>query len=424
MYAKKIKASGSNQRLFFIIAKRFIVFAVPVLVLSATWFIVPRIAEISPDRRELFILAPYLVTALGMALSAHFHRGRPFIALLLLIIFYWSSRHYLTGRSLELSLNEIYQALVLLIPANIALITIMRERGVFSPVGRGRLLFLAVESIIAFWFFRYNFFASLPIIAVNFGLPNFMKPNLVPELPMFIGCAAFILASALAVRRQAPVDAGLTGALFAFFIACNWITTPDIHTAFSASAAVILTLSVLRDSYNMAFKDDLTGLPSRRSLNENMSGLGRKYALAMLDVDHFKKFNDNYGHDVGDQVLKMVAYKIMNVGGGGRAFRYGGEEFTILFPGKCVIDVISELEKVRKSIAEYSLALRDSARTTNNKEGKTQRGTRRRANNVSVTISIGVAERGETLTTPEDVLKAADKALYRAKDRGRNQVCG
>lgn len=318
VYAIMITATGSIQRLFVKIVKRLLVFVVPISVLAAACFLVPRVAGISPGRQELFLLSPYLITALGMYLSIHFHRGRPFMALLLLVVFYWCSRRHLVGRSLELGLNEIYQAFVLLIPANIALIAVMRERGVFSPAGRVRFLFLAVQMFIAFWFFRYNFIASLPVIAADFGLPAFMTPDLVPQPAMIAGWAAFILIAALAVRRQTPVDAGLLGALTAFFIACNWITTPDAHAAFSSAGALILTLSVLRDSYNMAFRDDLTNLPSRRSLNESMSGLGRRYALAMLDVDHFKKFNDTYGHDVGDQVLKMVAQKIMDVGGGAR----------------------------------------------------------------------------------------------------------
>lgn len=392
--------------------------------MAAACFLVPRVAGISPGRQELFLFAPYLITALGMFLSVHFHRGRPFMVLLLLVIFYWSSRHYIVGRSLELSLNEIYQAFVLLIPANIALITVMRERGVLSPAGRLRFLFLAVQLFIAFWFFRYNFITSLPFLAANVGLPAFLTPGLVPQPAMLAGCFAFITIAGLAVYRQTPVDAGMLGALTAFCIACNWITTPNIHAAFSTAGALILTLSVLRDSYNLAFRDDMTNLRSRRSLNESLSGLGRKYAIAMLDVDHFKKFNDTYGHDTGDQVLKMVARKMMDVGGGGKAFRYGGEEFTILFPGRSVVDIIPELEKLRKEIAEYRLALRNGERPANGKEGKAQRGARGTSPHVAVTISIGVAERGEDLATPEEVMKAADKALYKAKNRGRNQVCG
>ena len=404
------------------IAKRLLIFVVPVSVIVAACFLVPRIAVMSPGRLEVLLLAPYLVTVLGMFLSIHFHRGRPFMVLLLLIIFYWSSSNYLIGRSLELSLNEIYQAFILLVPANIALIAVMRERGVLSSAGRLRFSFLAVQAVIAFWFFQYYFIPSLPYFVTNLGLPALITPGLVPQPAMVSGCVAFILTAGVAVHRQGPIDAGLLGALTTFFIACNWITTPNVNTVYSTAGALILTLSVLRDSYNMAFRDDLTKLLSRRSLNESLSRLGRRYAIAMLDVDHFKKFNDTYGHETGDQVLMMVANKMMEVGSNGKAFRYGGEEFTILFPGRSMKDVIPELEKLRKTIAEYRLVIRNGERPDSNKEGKLQRGNRGENPHVSVTISIGVAERGEDLTTPVEVLKAADKALYKAKKRGRNQV--
>jgi len=84
----------------------------------------------------------------------------------------------------------------------------------------------------------------------------------------------------------------------------------------------------------MAYLDELTGLLSRRALNEYMMMLGRSYTIAMLDVDYFKKFNDTFGHDMSDQVLKMVGSKMRKVGGGGKAYRYGGEEFTVFFPRK------------------------------------------------------------------------------------------
>ena len=406
------------------IIKRLLILAVPASILLAASVLVPSIPEMSSGRQELFQLTPYLISALGMFLSFHFHRGRPFMALLLLVMFYWSSRHYLVGKSLELGLNEMYQASVLLFPANIALIAIMRERGIFSPAGRLRFSFLAVQMFIAFWFFRYNFIASIPLLAANVGLPACIVPALVPQPALIAGCIAFIITAAIVVRRQAPIDAGLLGALAAFFIACNRITAPDAHASFSIAGALIVTLSVLRDSYNMAFRDDLTNLPSRRSLNESLSGLGHRYAIAMLDVDHFKKFNDTHGHDVGDHVLKMVASKLMNVGNSGKSFRYGGEEFTILFPGKRVSDVMPELEKIRKTIAEARLALRGADRPKNRKDGKAQRGARSEIPYVSVTISIGVAERNEDHVTPEEVLKAADKALYTAKSRGRNRVSG
>lgn len=414
--------AGGVCSLFPIVFKRILVFGVPALILIATWLLIPHISTLTPDRLELVAFSPYFVTVLGMFLAIHFHRGRPFMVLLLLIIFYWSSRSYLVGKSIDLSINEVYQVFVLLIPLNIALIVVMRERGVFTTVGRLRFIFLAAQALVAYWLFRYNFADLQPYITHNFTLLPFFDGILVPEPALMAGIICFFLIAVLAVRRQTPIDSGMLGALTAFFIACYWLTNRDIHTAFCASGATIITLSVLRDSYNMAFRDDLTGLSSRRSLNESLHGLGRHYAVAMLDVDHFKKFNDTYGHDVGDQVLKMVAQKIMNVSGGGKAYRYGGEEFTILFPGRRMDEAIPHLEELRKNIASYQLTLRSSERSKNKKQGGEQRCNRREGAHASVTISIGVAERNESVSTTEEVMKAADKALYKAKNNGRNQI--
>jgi diguanylate cyclase (GGDEF)-like protein len=172
----------------------------------------------------------------------------------------------------------------------------------------------------------------------------------------------------------------------------------------------------------MAFTDDLTGLPSRRALNEQVMGLGRRYVVAMLDVDHFKRFNDTYGHDVGDQVLKMVGSKIGAVKGGGKPYRYGGEEFTVIFPRKDLKEVTSHLEELRQTIGSYQLWLRGNDRPKDAEAGKAKRGAAGSGKSVSVTISIGVAASGDNMRTPAEVIKAADKALYRAKQRGRNQI--
>ena len=182
-------------------------------------------------------------------------------------------------------------------------------------------------------------------------------------------------------------------------------------------AGLIVILSLLETAYSMAYHDELTGLPARRSLNTALHNLGRRYTIAMLDIDFFKKFNDRYGHDVGDQVLCMVATHISRVGGGGRPFRYGGEEFTVIFPGKSKIQARPYLESLRRSIADAEFKVRGKDRPK-----KTPKTKRRVFNpkNVSVTISIGTAEPLSAFNNPAEVLKSADKALYQAKKKGRN----
>ncbi|MGH8486134.1 MAG: GGDEF domain-containing protein, partial [Pseudomonas sp.] len=162
--------------------------------------------------------------------------------------------------------------------------------------------------------------------------------------------------------------------------------------------------------------------PGRRALNERMQRLGRNYVLAMTDVDHFKKFNDTHGHDVGDQVLRLVASKLSKVTGGGRAYRYGGEEFALVFAGKSIEECMPHLEAVREVIANYNIQLRNQDnRPQDDQQGRQRRGASA-ASSVSVTISIGVSERLVDHRSPDEVLKSADQALYSAKGAGRNCV--
>ena len=141
----------------------------------------------------------------------------------------------------------------------------------------------------------------------------------------------------------------------------------------------------------------------------------------MVDVDHFKKFNDTHGHQCGDQVLRMVAGCLADVSGDGQVFRYGGEEFAVIFSSKTTKQCFRHLEELRRQIADAEFMVRGNDRRKNNKTK------RNRANNgnkkkIQVTVSIGVACQSARNGSFDQVVRAADKALYRAKDAGRNCV--
>jgi diguanylate cyclase (GGDEF)-like protein len=199
---------------------------------------------------------------------------------------------------------------------------------------------------------------------------------------------------------------------------------PFISAWLFSAAAFIACAAVLQSSRDMAFRDELTGLLNRRAFNEHLANLGRRYVIATLDIDHFKQFNDTHGHDVGDDVLKLVASRIARGMRGGSAYRYGGEEFCMVFPGKALAPCIETLEAIREDIAQYPLTIRNQkSRPSSAKDGQRQRRKKvAKAKQVFVTASIGVAERSGTLKQVEQVLKASDKALYRAKKKGRNCV--
>jgi len=209
--------------------------------------------------------------------------------------------------------------------------------------------------------------------------------------------------------------------LIGFAVACERLGDGGlITTHYLTAAGVVLGLSLVENAFSLAFEDALTGLPARRALEETLVHLVGTYAIAMVDLDHFKKVNDRHGHDVGDQVLKMVAAKLARIGGGGRAFRYGGEEFAVVFAGKTAAEALPHLEDLREDVAEKPFAVRAPDRPA--KKPKTGRGRGAAGKTLRVTLSVGLAERTDKRPSPGDVLEAADKALYRSKKAGRNRV--
>ena len=230
--------------------------------------------------------------------------------------------------------------------------------------------------------------------------------------------AVYLLAHAF--RSHDPIAAGLSASLL--------MTLPPItrgldtlSLAIVAIAVVLVVLvGILESMFVLAYRDGLTGLPGRRGLNDMLRQLGRRYAIAMLDVDHFKRFNDRFGHRTGDDVLKMIAARMRSIPGG-RAFRYGGEEFAVIFTGRSAQKATYRMERFREGLARTPFVIRRAPRTSKKARGRktTSMASRQR---VRITVSIGVAAPGKSSKKAPEVLAAADKALYKAKKAGRNRV--
>jgi diguanylate cyclase (GGDEF)-like protein len=198
---------------------------------------------------------------------------------------------------------------------------------------------------------------------------------------------------------------------------------PHISSMMFSLSGVLMLTYLLSASHELAFKDQLTNIPGRLALESDLRHLGRRYTIAMIDIDHFKSFNDTYGHDTGDDVLRLVASQMERVGGGARIYRYGGEEFTVLFKGKTAEQAKVHLENLRASVEAYDLVLRDvDNRPKDEKAGAKKRSGQRKGEVTNITISIGVCDSTKAKGVYQ-VMKSADVALYLAKQKGRNQVC-
>jgi len=312
------------------------------------------------------------------------------------------------------------RAVELLVPINLALISLSRDRGCGHPIIFGWLgfigaEFLALESFLqplptsdAFRVWVARACEAAPCDALA-GCP----PSLV-----WSSCAV-VVCLRLAWRRSA-VEAGFVWMLVAWGLEMHAVRTGAAVGFYFTVACAILFLSTIEYGHFLAYRDELTGLLSRRALEERLSSLGGRYAIAMVDIDRFKRFNDRHGHDAGDQLLRMVASLISSTGGGAVAYRYGGEEFALVFSGRGADEVESICDTLRKAIARKRFTLRHWTRPRR-KPTQAMRRPRGRKN-VEISVSIGLAERCEQAPSVREVLKRADRALYRAKRAGRNRV--
>lgn len=385
----------------------------------------------SPDAgaSDLARALPLLLSALGLALGLLYSRTRMLFLLLALFTAWWvlhgvvaAYRHDgVPGPHAPL----LFHAVSLWLPVVFLVEGLWPERGRvrWEIVVRGLTLACVIGAFALLAWQNPDGMTGLLAARRWPWLP--LEWTRLAQLPALAWLVAVLALAVQAVRRPRPLHTAMLLSLL-----CAWLMLPQVFRRPMAlpvltSAAMLLPVAaMLLESFHMAFRDELTGLPGRRALNEQMQRLeGTTCTIAMLDVDHFKKFNDTYGHEAGDHVLKLVASRLQRVGGGGRAYRYGGEEFAVVFIDRPASACMAPLEDLRAAVADARMQLRDKAsRPHDDEAGRQRRGQGGGSGSVQVTISIGVADSRSVRGGPQAVIKAADQALYAAKDAGRNCV--
>lgn len=371
---------------------------------------------------EFFYAAVFIASLL---LAWRFHSTRILFCAIMLLLAHHALEFFGHGRIVVSGPGRIaFEAVALLIPFNFALLTFMPER---SSEGR------AVFQFLVLLFFESIFVAALARPDQSAPFLHFPLIRSIHQRIPQPAIAVFIVAWGLLVYRMLElhkaIDNGMLWALAAVFLGLNAGGAGRLGTVYFGVAAFILASSIVENSYSLAYRDELTGLDSRRAFNDALARLKHPYSVAAVDIDRFKSINDTYGHDTGDQVLRMVASRLARVSGGGQSFRVGGEEFTILFPGKTAKDIAQHLEILRMDIESCSFRIR-----TGEERRKVRRETDRRTaarkpkpptnpntGVLSVTVSVGIAE-SQPKQPPEEAIQLADKALYRAKHTGRNRI--
>lgn len=367
-------------------------FVPPAFVVAAAFAVLgsPLRQHITSDQLQIF---GWLTLAIALFLSCRFRSLRGFLASMALGV--------LLAESLLSALQTVLVADALL---SLTLILILMVDDHFFD-----------WRAIAYW-------AGLLLLqsTVLFGVvhsPPFLTTTSRAALVILLSAVVVCVA---ALRHPEPVLSGL----FWILLCLAFSTRFGFQSVSIATAGLVLVIAVLERAYRLAYHDELTGLAGRRAFNAAIAELRDNYCIAMVDVDHFKSFNDTFGHDTGDQVLRKVAAQLAKVTSGAAAFRCGGEEFAVIFPDCDLHNALAEAEELRRRIESDVFVVRgpDRSRRKRNERRTGLRRTRRKQSfATSVTASIGVADCSR-VNDPEQVVALADKALYMAKNSGRNRV--
>ncbi len=353
-------------------------------------------------------ISPHIALAsavLAFAVCLKFNRSR--ISFIILLMLFWFLRN-----SIPYVVAIPSKEFAAFIAINLFYVVVTRERGVFSVHGLKKTVIVLLQLFVLYQLthVRRDFYFDSPNLLM--GVIRLMLNSGYHVFPIVLLLIAATKNMLVDKSNDLSAVLGVTGGL----LVISALGIP--FSGLTMTAAFLLTFAgVLLSIHQISYIDELTGLPGRRAYNEYTAMLRSKYSIAMADIDHFKKFNDTHGHDTGDEVLKLVAKVLSTVGGGGKPFRFGGEEFVIVFSGKYKEYTEQHLENLREKIEVTPFVIR------NRKKKKEGQGTKKpgKTKSLKITLSLGAADSRDG-NNPVKVMKLADDALYKSKKAGRNRV--
>ncbi len=382
--------------------------------------------ESKPQLYDIFFLLPYILFIISAFLGIRLNQTRIFFTALLWITSYLFLNQTGIAFLPAMNLNIFAQSFSVMAPLTVLLIFLFQEGYILGIYGLIRFALVLISLFLCILAASYpsglieRILTVHPIIEMEcWNLPDY-------NWLLLAGLASFFI-----LKPNKTIMVFKTAVLISIiplFLALNVsaaatvinIETQTFNAVSYSIMGIVFLYSIHKLYWHKVYIDELTGVPNRRSFDEHLRKLGRRYTIAMIDIDHFKKFNDKYGHAEGDNVLRYAAQYLYEESGS-RIYRYGGEEFAAIFRGMEIEDVFWHVDRMREKLAKMNFYIR-MPETIRRKKSLEDRGKKEiTTKKVHVTVSIGIAQRTMVCKTQKSVIEAADKALYRAKKKGRNQ---
>ncbi|MFW6151892.1 MAG: diguanylate cyclase domain-containing protein [Verrucomicrobiota bacterium] len=398
----------------------------PLILLCAIHiFLIAGEMSLGWHRQPFWQYIPYIICGLVVIFAAFFGPSRLlFVSLLWIVIIYFIQPALIGDK-------DAARAEVLIILSSVyaapfaALFYHIPERGFFSVNTLINALVVVSVGLVMFLLGAGASENAAGIAGSPLLLPvsSWFRISRLGALNMAV-CIPFLL-----IRRKH--ESPMTGPIIViglFFVAgaLNFrssLWSDEVGTSaflmFGSGAQICVLWGLLESLWRNAYTDELTGLPGRRSLRNHLSNVGLPYAVALADIDRFKKINDKHGHDVGDQALRFTASQLSRASAG-TVYRYGGEEFVIVYEQIAKEEAAAAGEELRQAVASRQFVLRGRDRPR--KKPSTRRPDRKNKPGIKITVSIGIAFNDDAEVPPYEIMQKADKAMYAAKKAGRNKA--
>jgi diguanylate cyclase (GGDEF)-like protein len=347
----------------------------------------------------------YSVFVAGLLLAWRFYSSRVIFALVILLLAHRALEFFSAGRAVSIGPGRIaFEAIAFLLPLNFIILSLVRERGLGIPAITPRLALLFLQSVFVAVLCRPGETTSPAFLHVAVLSRSLFHWTKIPQLALLAFAVAFGVLLVRFMLYRKPVEIGLLWALAATFLGLQANAVDRIAIAYWATAGLVLVASLIENTYVLAYHDELTSLPARRAFNEALLRLEAPYAIAIVDIDYFKSFNDTYGHDAGDTVLRAAAaFLLKSVRAEDIVCRFGGEEFIVILPAADLKVTQARADRIRSKLRESPVLHQGQSLGM-------------------LTVSVGVAELPQHGTSRKELIEAADAALYRAKREGRDRV--
>jgi diguanylate cyclase (GGDEF)-like protein len=408
---KSIKAIAKTLFSFFIPGGLLFLITAIILNLRIIDKILPRSA----------LIYPIIVIGAGVLLGLFFKRIWLMLVILILAIADRALLYFAANTDVTMEEGRlIYHAISFLLPINLCLFAFMKKRGDMKWQSIWFLSAILLQGCGVAFIYQYKslgFGAFLEYSSVKWALLEHIPLS---QLALFAFGIAFVYYLFLYIRTRGVIERSFCWALISIFYALALSRIGPVSSIYFSTAGLIFVISVIENIYVEGFQDEVTDLPTGKSMHRILSQLDRGYTLALIEVDNFERLKENHGRRLSKQVLRSVGSKLTSVTGGGKPFRYRGEVFAIVFPGMFLQDMLPHVEELRQTIKKLGPILQ--SQKSPGKKPKRLKRIEILPNKIPVTVSIGVTERSDADMSPQQAILKAEEALSTAKREGHDQM--